>query len=114
MPPSLVKAVASQESSLGAASRNVMQVNGMDGASPEASIMKGAQMLASYWHQTGGNLGWTLAMYNMGPGILQWARANGITDPKQAMAAFSVDMKRKFGYGVYGDPNYIDHVSRYL
>lgn len=114
VPASLVKAVATQESSLGQASRNVMQVNGMDNASPEASIDAGTKMLAQYWKQTGGNIGWTLAMYNMGPGIYSWAKARGITDPKQAMQAFSTYQRNKLGWSGYGDPNYIDHVERYL
>lgn len=111
--PALIKAVATQESSLGQTSRNIMQVSGMDGASPSAIIDKGASMLASYLKQTG-SVEWALAMYNMGPGIYSWAKSNGISNPRDAMVKFSAYM-RSHGYpGGYGDPYYIDHVLRYL
>lgn len=111
--PKLVQAVAMQESTLGKASRNVMQVNGMENAAPEDTIYAGARMLASYLKQTG-SLEWTLAMYNMGAGIYDWAKKNGINDPREAMEKFSAYMKKKHGYKRYGDPDYIDHVLRYL
>lgn len=111
--PSLVVAVAKQESDLGSASQNVMQVNGMDNSDPSSSIDTGTKMLSSYMKQTGNNIPWSLAMYNMGPGILSWAQSQGISDPKQAMAAFSEFQQQQNGYSGYGDPNYIDHVMRY-
>lgn len=90
-----------------------MQVNGMDNASPESSIDTGSSMLAQYYKQTG-SVDWALAMYNMGPGILDWAKQNGYSDPRAAMPAFSQYMMQQNGYSVYGDPQYIQHVSRYL
>lgn len=113
--PSIVKAVMTQESSLGngISNHNVMQVNGMDGATLEASIKSGISMLSSYLKGTG-DLMWSLAMYNMGPGIYSWAKQQGINDPKQAMVAFRKHQMEKpeFKKG-YGDANYIDHVLRY-
>lgn len=110
--PNLITAVAMQESSLGKAGKNVMQVNGMNNSAPEQSIDVGSRMLSGYLKQTG-NLEWSLAMYNMGPGIYTWAKNNGISDPRQAMAQFSEYQKQKNGYKIYGDPNYIDNVLRY-
>lgn len=89
-----------------------MQVNGMDNAAPEQSIDVGSKMLSSYLKQTN-NLEWSLAMYNMGPGILKWAQGRGINDPREAMRQFSAYQKQKNGYKIYGDPQYIDHVLRY-
>jgi hypothetical protein len=108
----LVKAVATQESSLGKASSNVMQVNGMNDSGADASINQGTSMLASYVKKYG-SVEWALAAYNMGPGIINWAKNNGYSDPRKAMAAFSTYQKQKNGYKVYGDPEYIDHVLRY-
>lgn len=112
IPPALVKAVATQESSLGRSSANIMQVN--SGATGVRSIQEGAQMLATYWNRTGHNLGWTLAMYNMGPGIYEWAKSHGINDPATAMRDFSSYMKSTHHLSGYGDVNYIDHVSNWL
>lgn len=89
-----------------------MQVNGMSNAAPEQSIDVGTKMLSGYLKQTG-NLEWSLAMYNMGAGIYKWAQNQGIQDPRQAMREFSAYQKKKNGYRIYGDPNYIDNVLRY-
>lgn len=89
-----------------------MQVNGMDGSSPEQSIDVGASMLANYLKQTG-SVDWALAMYNMGAGIYDWAKRNGYSDPRSAMPAFSDYQKQQNGYSGYGDPNYINNVLRY-
>lgn len=110
--PQLVRAVAMQESSLGRASSNVMQVNGMDGASPEASIQKGTEMLADLLKRTNGNIKEALAAYNMGPGILDYFDTHGGYSVEN-MYAFSNMMKQKYGYSVYGDPEYVNHVLRY-
>lgn len=84
----------------------------MDNAAPEDSIDTGTKMLSNYLKKTG-NLEWSLAMYNMGEGILNWSQSRGITNPREAMPKFSQYMKEKNGYKVYGDPNYIDNVLRY-
>lgn len=84
----------------------------MDNASPEQSIDVGSKMLSGYLKQTN-SLEWSLAMYNMGAGIYNWAKGRGISDPRQAMREFSAYQKQKNGYKVYGDPNYIDNVLRY-
>lgn len=111
--PAWANAVLMQESSGGSgAPNNPMQVNGATNSAQ--SIQQGTQMLAKYSQETGGNLGWTLAMYNMGPGILDWAKANGISDPTTAMQKFSHYMTQHGYPGGYGDPNYIQHVESHM
>lgn len=96
--------VLAQESGGGsAAPNNPMQVNNVNDAA--TSINQGVSMLSQYYKETGGNVGWTLAMYNMGQGIYSWAKSKGITDPATAMQEFAQAQG-----GNYGDPNYINHV----
>lgn len=108
----LVKAVASQESSLGQTSQNVMQVNGMDSSSPAASIRAGVNMLSQLLRQTGGDVKSALAAYNMGSGILTYFKAHGGYSVVN-MQKFSDMQKAKHGYSVYGDPYYVQHVLKY-
>jgi TP901 family phage tail tape measure protein len=110
--PSLVWAVASQESGVGRASSNVMQVNGMNGKGATASINAGARMLADLLKKTNGNMDEALAAYNMGAGILPYFDSHGGYSQAN-MQAFSDMQKQKHGYKVYGDPNYVNHVLRY-
>ncbi|KOS03516.1 transglycosylase SLT domain-containing protein, partial [Paenibacillus polymyxa] len=69
--PALIKAIIQQESSNGANGiKNVMQVSSLGKkTSVESSIKTGTSMFAKYLNQTG-NVDVALAMYNMGPGIL--------------------------------------------
>ncbi|MFJ7680346.1 phage tail tape measure protein [Peribacillus sp. NPDC097198] len=108
----LVKAVATQESQLGKASSNVMQVNGYNGKGAVASINKGTQMLASLLKKTNGDVKEALAAYNMGEGILSYFKKNGGYSV-QNMKNFSAIQKKKYGYNRYGDPNYVNNVMRY-
>lgn len=110
--PALVKAVAMQESTLGKASRNVMQVNGMNNSTPEESIKKGTQMLADLLRKTNGDINKALSAYNMGPGVLNYFNKNGGYS-KENMQGFSNHQKNKYGYRIYGDPDYVNHVLRY-
>jgi soluble lytic murein transglycosylase-like protein len=110
--PNLVRAVAMQESSLGKASNNVMQVNGMSNSSPAASIQAGSKMLGNLLKKTGGNIKEALAAYNMGEGILSFFKANGGYSVAN-MNAFSEMQKKNHGYRIYGDPYYVEHVLRY-
>ncbi len=110
--PALVKAVAMQESTLGKASNNVMQVNGMSNSTPEASIKKGTQMLADLLKKTNGDINKALSAYNMGPGVLNYFNKNGGYS-KENMQGFSNYQKNKNGYRIYGDPDYVNHVLRY-
>lgn len=110
---SLVKAMATQESSLGGNGiTNVMQVNGMNDSSAAESIDRGTSMISRYVKEYG-NVEYALAAYNMGPGVIKYMKKNGITDVRQGMSSFSTYMKQKNGYKVYGDPNYVDNVMRY-
>ena len=108
----LVRAVAMQESSLGQASNNVMQVNGMSNSSPAASIKAGSKMLGNLLKKTGGNIKEALAAYNMGEGILSFFKSNGGYSVAN-MNAFSEMQKKNHGYRIYGDPYYVEHVLKY-
>ena len=110
--PALVKAVAMQESTLGKASNNVMQVNGMSNSTPEESIKKGTQMLADLLKKTNGDINKALSAYNMGPGVLNYFNKNGGYSVEN-MQGFSNYQKNKHGYRIYGDPDYVNHVLRY-
>ena len=112
--PGLYKALLQQESSLGAgiSNGNVAQVNGMENATPQQSIAKGAEMFGSYLKKYG-SVEKALAAYNMGPGVITYMEKNNISSVREAMQRFSDYQKSTKGYKVYGDPQYIDHVLRY-
>ncbi|QNR65535.1 C40 family peptidase [Paenibacillus peoriae] len=111
--PALIKAIIQQESSNGANGiKNVMQVSSLGKkTSVESSIKTGTSMFAKYLNQTG-NVDVALAMYNMGPGILDYFNKNGGYS-KENMKKFSALQKQKTGSKVYGDTNYVDNVLRY-
>ncbi|KAF6626939.1 C40 family peptidase [Paenibacillus sp. EKM208P] len=111
--PALIKAIIQQESSNGANGiKNVMQVSSL-GKNPtvESSIKTGTSMFAKYLNQTG-NVDVALAMYNMGPGILDYFNKNGGYSVEN-MKKFSAMQKQKTGSKVYGDVNYVGNVLRY-
>lgn len=120
IPPNIALAVAMQESSLGRASSNVMQVQGMDKAPWYKSVDVGVKMLAQYWRETHHNLAETLAAYNMGASILQYFKEHGGYSIAN-MIAFSNAHRPHIPFTsipipgtVYGDPYYVQHVERYL
>lgn len=109
--PILSGAVMMQES--GGKGNNVMQVNGMNGASVEATIKKGNEILGKLLDKTNGNIEKALAAYNMGEGILKFFDENGGYS-RENMKKFSDMQKKKYGYKIYGDPDYIQHVFNRL
>ncbi|MDY8023377.1 NlpC/P60 family protein [Paenibacillus polymyxa] len=111
--PALIKAIIQQESSNGTNGiKNVMQVSSLGkNTSVESSIKTGTSMFAKYLNQTG-NVDVALAMYNMGPGILDYFNKNGGYSVEN-MKKFSALQKQKTGSKVYGDTNYVDNVLRY-
>ncbi|MGV6936023.1 phage tail tape measure protein [Paenibacillus sp. CMM36] len=111
--PALIKAIIQQESGNGANGiKNVMQVSSLGkNTSVESSIKTGTSMFAKYLNQTG-NVDIALAMYNMGPGILDYFNKNGGYSVEN-MKKFSAMQKSKTGSKVYGDVNYVGNVLRY-
>ncbi|MET3209900.1 UNVERIFIED_CONTAM: cell wall-associated NlpC family hydrolase [Paenibacillus sp. PvR008] len=111
--PALIKAIIQQESSNGANGiKNVMQVSSLGkNTSVESSIKTGTSMFAKYLNQTG-NVDVALAMYNMGPGILDYFNKNGGYSAEN-MKKFSAMQKNKLGSKIYGDVNYVGNVLRY-
>ncbi|MBE7897183.1 transglycosylase SLT domain-containing protein [Paenibacillus polymyxa] len=111
--PALIKAIIQQESGNGANGiKNVMQVSSLGkNTNVESSIKTGTAMFAKYLNQTG-NVDVALAMYNMGPGILEYFNKNGGYSVEN-MKKFSAMQKQKTGSKVYGDTNYVGNVLRY-
>ncbi|KAF6620431.1 C40 family peptidase [Paenibacillus sp. EKM102P] len=111
--PALIKAIIQQESGNGANGiKNVMQVSSLGkNTNVESSIKTGTSMFAKYLNQTG-NVEIALAMYNMGPGILDYFNKNGGYSVEN-MKKFSAKQKQKTGSKVYGDVNYVGNVLRY-
>ncbi|MCI3027547.1 lysozyme family protein [Desemzia sp. C1] len=52
--------------------------------------------------------------YNMGNGYINFVAQNGGKHSVDLAQQFSNKMKAQLGWGVYGDPNYVAHVKRYL
>ncbi|MDT0123871.1 NlpC/P60 family protein [Paenibacillus sp. RRE4] len=108
--PFLIAAVMERESSSGATGiKNVMQVNGMNGATPEQSINAGAKILAELLKKSGGDVKMALGGYNMGSGIIDWFMKSGGYN-KADMQAYSDKYKKVYNSKVYGDVGYVDKV----
>lgn len=78
----------------------------------EASIDQGVKYFNEMLKKAGGDVAMALQAYNMGGGYIDFANKRG-GHSKETAQAYSEHMKAKYGYGVYGDPNYVDHVMRY-
>lgn len=108
--PFLIAAVMERESSSGATGiKNVMQVNGMNGATPEQSINAGAKILAELLKKSGGDVKMALGGYNMGSGIIDWFMKSGGYNQAD-MQAYSDKYKKVYNSKVYGDVGYVDKV----
>ncbi|PZT54133.1 NlpC/P60 family protein [Paenibacillus silvae] len=108
--PFLIAAVMERESSSGATGiKNVMQVNGMNSATPEQSINAGAKILAELLKKSGGDVRMALGGYNMGAGIIDWFKKSGGYNQAD-MVAYSEKYKKVYNSKVYGDVGYVDKV----
>src|SRR5699024_12739117 len=52
--------------------------------------------------------------YNMGNGYIDFVAANGGEHSEELAQQFSNQMKAQLGWSVYGDPNYVSNVKRYM
>jgi murein DD-endopeptidase MepM/ murein hydrolase activator NlpD len=77
-----------------------------------ASIAAGVRYFAHVLKLAGGDLYLAIQSYNYGEGFISYAKQLGGYS-KQTAKDYSDYMKRKYGYKVYGDPLYVDHVLRY-
>lgn len=88
---------------------------------PDYSIEVGVQTFADCIKQSKikdpgdtNKLSLALQGYNYGNGYINWALSNFGEYTKANAMAFSDMMKSKLGTNGYGDPEYVDHVMRYV
>ncbi|MGN7312673.1 lysozyme family protein [Alkalicoccobacillus gibsonii] len=82
---------------------------------PEESIQQGVYYFSTVLESAGGDTELALQSYNMGHGFIDYAKEHNNGEYSQPLAQqFSNHMKQRLGWNVYGDPNYIDNVFRYL
>ncbi|MFB4260947.1 lysozyme family protein [Shouchella clausii] len=82
---------------------------------PEASIKQGVKYFSQVLDAADGDVELALQAYNMGNGFIDYAKKhNNGKYSKELAQQFSTHMKNRLGWRVYGDPNYVDNVMRYL
>lgn len=118
----LVLAIVTQESG-GTSSLDIMQSSESLGLPPNSikdpsySIQVGVKYFNDVIQKTekaGADLDTAIQAYNMGHGYIDFVAENGGMHSKELAQQFSNQMKQKLGWNVYGDPNYIAHVKRYV
>ncbi|OBS86766.1 lysozyme family protein [Bacillus pumilus] len=82
--------------------------------SPEYSIQVGVKHFAAVFKKAGGDVRLTLQSYNYGGGFIDFVKKRGGKYTKALALEFSKFQALKLGWRSYGDPNYVDHVMRYL
>ncbi|SDN51062.1 NlpC/P60 family protein [Fictibacillus solisalsi] len=80
---------------------------------PELSIKIGVKYFASMLKQADYDVHLALQSYNFGNRFIGYAKERGGYSKKVAQS-FSSMMAVKMGWSRYGDPDYVDHVMRYL
>lgn len=86
---------------------------------PKESIEQGVKYFKELIEQVGvknaqdENLNIALQAYNFGGGFIAYAKENGGYS-KETANAFSKMMAGKMGWSSYGDPNYVENVSKYI
>src|SRR5699024_9467374 len=115
----ILMALTMQES--GGGELDIMQSSESQGDSPgtitntKKSIKVGVEYYAGLYKETDGKTKLTLQAYNMGGGFIDYAKEHNDGKYSQELAQeFSDKQKKKTGSNVYGDPNYVQHVMRYV
>lgn len=115
-------AITTQESG-GVASKDIMQASESLGLAPntiqdpQKSIEVGVKYFVEVVKQAksaGTDIDTAIQSYNMGSGYIDFIAKNGGKHSNELAQQFSSMMKAKLGWPVYGDPNYVDNVKRYL
>jgi len=118
----LVLAITTQESG-GTASLDIMQASESLGLPPNTiqdpmtSIEVGVQYFDEVMAQAenaGVDTDTAIQSYNMGSGYIDFVSDNGGEHSVELAQQFSDQMKAQIGSNVYGDPNYVEHVKRYM
>jgi len=115
-------AITTQESG-GTASLDIMQASESLGLPPNTiqDPMTSIQVGVEYFDQVmtqaeeaGVDTNTAIQSYNMGGGYIDFVANNGGEHSVELAQQFSDQMKSQLGWSTYGDPNYIQHVKRYL
>lgn len=118
----IVLAITSQESG-GTASLDIMQASESLGLTPntirdpQKSIEVGVKYfdtVMNHAESAGVDVDTAIQSYNMGGGYIDFIAQNGGKHSKELAQKFSNQMKSQLGWSVYGDPNYVDNVKRYM
>lgn len=118
----LVLAITTQESG-GTASLDIMQASESLGLAPNTiqdpqySIEVGVRYFDQVLDEAENaevDLATAVQSYNMGSGYINFVANNGGKHTTELAQQFSSQMKSRLGWNVYGDPNYIENVKRYL
>src|SRR5699024_2275196 len=112
-------ALTMQESS--GSEQDVMQSSESQGDSPgeitdpKKSIEVGVEYYADLYEEADGDEELTLQAYNMGGGFIDYAEKENDGEYSQDLAKeFSEKQKSKNGSDTYGDPEYVEHVKKYI
>lgn len=115
-------AITTQESG-GTASLDIMQASESLGLPPNTiqdplfSIQVGVRYFDEVMTQAenaGVDIDTGIQAYNMGNGYIDLVAQNGGKHSVELAQQFSRKMKAQLGWPIYGDPNYVAHVKRYL
>lgn len=118
----LVLGITTQESG-GTASLDIMQASESLGLAPNTiqdpqySIEVGVRYFDQVLDEAENaevDLATAVQSYNMGSGYINFVANNGGKHTTELVQQFSDQMKSRLGWNVYGDPNYIENVKRYL
>lgn len=115
-------AITTQESG-GTASLDIMQASESLGLPPNTiqdplySVSVGVKYFSEVMEQAekaGVDVDTAIQAYNMGNGFIGFVAQNGGTYSSDLAQQFSTQMKDKTGWVVYGDPNYVSNIKRYM
>lgn len=118
----IVLAITTQESG-GTASPDIMQASESIGLPPNAiedprySIEAGVEyydQVVTAAENAGVDIDTAIQAYNMGIGYVNFAAENGGQHSEGLAEEFSKQMQAELDTNVYGDPNYVGHVKRYM
>lgn len=118
----LVLAIVQQESG-GTASLDVMQASESIGLPPNSITdpYRSIEIGVSYFKgvidkmtAAGVDLDTAIQSYNYGAGFIDYVAARGKKYTKNLALQFSREQAARLGWSNYGDPDYVDHVRRYL
>lgn len=118
----IILAITTQESG-GTASPDIMQASESIGLppntieDPEYSIEVGVNyydQVMTEAENAGVDIDAAIQAYNMGIGYIDFVAENGGQHSEELAQEFSNQMQEELDTNVYGDPNYVDHVKRYM